>query len=168
MMHAILKPRISRASIFRVQWTLITYACREANGSLKPVPVGLTREQLYCGQCKAKKCLFTGKKPRSLEERRRREAEERALAQEEYLKDKARKRGLGLNTGGQPLQQNCWNCCELRIKLGGYVCRHEPETTPVSMRKMVNRYAENCQGFCWRLKVEIPPLNGDGTDCDPL
>lgn len=164
MHHALYKTRVLRPHWFRVCWERIEYACREPNGSLKPVPTGTTREQLYCGQCRAKKCLFTGKKPQSLRARQQQEAEERAQARATYLQDKAHKRARGKTTGGKPLQQNCWNCCNLRIKLGGYVCRYEPEAEPISMHKSIHRYRENCPSFGFRLKLEIPPLDGDSAD----
>lgn len=167
MQYAILRSKPSRAWWFRVLWKRIDYACREANGSLKPVPPGTTRKKLYCGQCRAQKCLLTGKTVEAAQARKRREAEENAQKQRKYQQDKIRKRARGLGTGSRPLKQNCWNCNAIRIKLGGFVCRYEPEAEPASRGKLTHRKADECQGFDWRLIVEIPPLNGDGAACDP-
>jgi hypothetical protein len=167
MQYAILRSKPSKVWWFRVLWNKIDYACREDNGSLKPVPPGTTRKQLYCGQCRATKCFFTGKKVQTAQERKRQEAEKRAKWLEKYARDKARKRARGLDTASRPLKQNCWNCCEIRIKLGGFVCRFEPEAEPASMGNMIHRKADGCQGFGWRREVAIPPLDGDGADCDP-
>lgn len=157
MQHAILRSKPLRVWWFRVQWKKIDYACREPNGSLKPVPVGTTRRELYCGQCKATKCLLTNQKVQSAKQ----EVEKRAKWQRKYAQDKARKRARGLDTASRPLKRNCWNCSQIRIKLGGFVCRYEPESEPANMSKMIHRKADECQGFAWRLVVEIPPLNGD-------
>lgn len=167
MQHAILKTRTSRAHWFRVCWTRIDYACREANGSLKPVPPGTTRRKLYCRHCKAANCLFggNGKKSQSigelLTEWARQEAEELEKRRQKYQQDLARKRARGLDTSSQPLKQTCWNCCELRVKLAGYVCRFEPEAKPASRGQLMHRYAEKCQSFGRRREVAIPPLDGN-------
>ena len=63
MFHGILNRRTTQSRAFRVDWIRIDYACREANGSLKPVPPGATRKKLYCGQCQVGKCLFTNAMP---------------------------------------------------------------------------------------------------------
>ena len=145
--HAICKQRTTKVNYFRVHWNPIEYACRDANGSLLPVPPGTTRRRLYCGQCRAEKCLFSGAVPAAREEHQRRI---QAAA--------ARKRARGLNTAGQPLKRTCWNCSQLRIKLGGYVCRFEPEASPLARGQLTRRYADGCQSFDWRRVMEIPTL----------
>lgn len=168
MQHAILRSRTTQVPWLRNHWIRIEYACREADGSLKPVPPGTTRRELYCRQCKAVKCLF-GKTAReraiTMAELARQEAEEQEKQRQKYEQDKIRKRARGLNTSSRPLQQTCWNCCNLRIKLAGYVCRHEPEAEPeaepATRGKMIHRYAHGCQNFGWRREVEIPPLESE-------
>lgn len=167
MNHVILKSRTSRPNRFRTLWEPIEYACRiTATGSLRPVPPGTTRERLYCGQCKAAKCLFTGVRPASAEERASREAEEQKKrherylrAKERYLRAKAERRAKGLSTNCLPLRRTCWNCTELRAKLGGYVCRFEPEAEPEHMPVMIHRHADGCEAFGLRRVLEIPPLD---------
>lgn len=145
--HVIRNHRVTKSKRFRVHWNPIEYACRDATGSLLPVPPGTTRRKLYCGQCRAEKCLFSGAVPLG------REAQPRWIQA-----GAARKRARGLNTAGQPLKRTCWNCIQLRIKLGGYVCGFEPEADPVSRGKLLQQYADGCQSFEWRRVMEIPFL----------
>lgn len=145
--HVIRNQRVTKPKYFRVHWAPIEYACRDTNGSLLPVPPGTTRRKLYCGQCQASRCLFSGAVPPGREERQRRI---QAAA--------ARKRARGLNTAGKPLKRSCWNCVQLRIKLGGYVCGSEPEAQPAARGALTRRYADGCQGFDWRRVMEIPVL----------
>lgn len=154
MHHAICKSRASQPHYFRVQWKPIQYACREDDGSLKPVPVGMTREMLYCHHCTTPKCLFrsNGTAP----DRSEGDGRKTAPAQ-------ARARGLAGN--GQPLTPNCWNCQHLRCKLSGYVCQYEPGAEPVGKATMIRsrKVADTgCKQFVLRREMEIPPLNGDG------
>lgn len=154
MQHAFLRTKPSRVWWFRVLWNKIEYACREGNGSLKPVPPGTTREQLYCGQCTAAKCLFAAPGydfPHKVKEDGRKTAPARARAK-------------GLAGNGRPLKATCWNCQEIRCKLAGYVCRFESEAEPVTQRAMTARNVADigCNRFGLRRAMEIPPLDGDG------
>ncbi len=56
---------------FRLQYTPRPYACEDPDtGSLRPVPPGTTRRELYCVRCEARRCgrclfgLFDIKRPR--------------------------------------------------------------------------------------------------------
>lgn len=165
MHHAILKSRHSKTSWFRLRWEQHEYACREPNGSLKPVPPGFTRLQLYCSHCKAEKCLFDNGQHSQPDD-----APPLPIFEDGRKIAQARARAQGLAANGKPLIANCWNCQELRCKFGGYVCRFEPEANPVTTSTMMHRKMADmgCNQFGLRREMEIPPLDGDGADCDPL
>jgi hypothetical protein len=156
-MHVVLKSKRSNPAYFRGCWNRIEYACREPNASLKPVPSGFTREILYCGHCRAEKCLFTND-----------EHDHPSPRPDGRKTAPARARARGLAGNGRPLIPNCWNCEELRCKLGGYVCRYEPEEKPVSPSTMMARKVAEmgCNRFGLRRVMEIPPLDGERSEED--
>lgn len=163
MQNANLKISLSRVWWFRIQWDRIEYACRESNGSLKPVPVGTTRKKLYCGQCRASKCLFApGNYDYIIDNGQITTIQPQIITQSQAAIAQARMKGLALN--GRPLIPSCWNCQEIRCKLSGYVCRYEPEADPVGKDTMIRVRkvsATGCNRFRLRREMVIPPLDGD-------
>jgi hypothetical protein len=132
------------------------YGCMERSGSLKPVPLGATRESLgYCAQCRADHCLFPGNgRPAYRREFPRGEDHGRYWCAVE-----ARAQGLAPN--GRPLTPSCWNCQELRRNGHGYLCRYRLDDPPYGKATMMlnRRVADTgCTVYKLRRVMDIPPL----------
>lgn len=163
---------MSNVARWRLNWDPQGYACRDEHGGLLVVPPLETRRSLgYCGACPwvwgEAGCLFAPSyapvviaKPAKVDTRTReqRRAQSRAAM--------ARRRAKGLASNNEPLKRNCWNCTQVRCADGSgkYVCVHAPGEAPVSVYAMRRRsdVAEQCEGFEWRLVVEIRELEVTG------
>ena len=137
---------------FRTIFIPIVYACREANGSLKPVMSLGERREKYCWHCTAPRCLFA-----PVDER----PGEKNQAKVEAGRSKAvARRAKGLNSSGEPLAESCWNCVSLREVVGeGYVCGWELDEKPFSRwtaEKTRRVEKTGCTRFEIRLVMEIP------------
>jgi len=133
-----------------VGWMPVEYACREADGSLRPVPLGRSRAEMYCPHCVAPRCLFApGYSCDEPEE----------PMPEDGKKDPI-KVAAGLSPTGEPLRESCWNCAHLRMNGDGkYVCRYDPFDAARGRWTMENsRPKKSCNLFEMRLVMEIPPL----------
>ena len=137
---------------FRTVFIPIVYACREANGSLKPVMSLGERRKKYCRHCTAPRCLFAPIDERSGEKNQAKVEAGRSKA--------AARRAKGLNSSGKPLTESCWNCVSVREVLDeGYVCRWESGAKPASrwtMEKSRRVEKTGCERFEMRLVMEIP------------
>lgn len=164
MGRTLTKRKCGRPKYFRVRFTPQGYGCVGQGGRLLVVLPGETRRSLgYCGACPFEwgeaGCVFHPGDGRGNGHGKIME-----MPREELDREAARKRARGQSTGGQPLIESCWNCQELRVKLAGYVCRFEPEASPMP-KGVVSRHRKvadtGCQAFVMRLVLEIPPLDGE-------
>lgn len=152
--------RVSTRSL-GLGWVPVEYACREADGSLKPVPPGKTRAELYCPQCTALRCLFAPGYYYDDEEDTEPEEQEKDPIKVTAGRCKAQaNRAAGLSPTGEPLREVCWNCAALRMNGDGkYICLWHPDEPARGRWTMENsRPREPCDFFEVRLVMEIPPL----------